>query len=325
MPRGTAVTQRWGAAWVWDLLKSVDRLWREHLRDARSFYASLDVYESVDLLRGLIPAMREFAASIPLETATAWVRSFWPVGWRSDKPVNEARSLLIFRYGIAVAAVVLGAEAAWTLGAELMRPPRPSFPSALLAAATAEHDRDGTAAAEAGAAARFAGLRGDLWADDAVLLAAGRLNEASGIRTPTTLRDLAAARDAAVRAVQLAPHDSRIWLLIAAIDAARYGRDRRVAAPLKMSYYTGLYDPALMPLRLRIATRSDAIVDDGLQLLVSADLRAIIKTRPDMKAAITAAYRSATTQGRIFLVDAVYDLDPQLIASIQRVSTARSR
>jgi hypothetical protein len=322
---GTAVMQRWGAAGVWDLLTSVARQWREHLRDARSFYASLDIHESVDLLRGLVPAMREFAASIPLEPATARFRSFWPGRWRSNKPVNEARSLLVFRYGILIAAVVLGGEAAWTLAAELMRPPRPTFPAALLAAATAEHDRDAAAAAEAGAAARFAGLRGDLWADDAVLLAAGRLNEGSGIRSAATLRDLGAARDAAVRAVQLAPHDSRIWLLIAAIDAARYGRDRRVAAPLKMSYYTGLFDPALMPLRLRIATRSDAIMDDGLQLLVSADLRAIIKTRPDLKPAITAAYRSATAQGRIFLVDAVYDLDPQLIASIQRVSAARSR
>jgi hypothetical protein len=309
---------------VWHVLKFESRNWREHLRDWVHFYTSWEAGESLDLLRGFIPAFHDFAKSISFEPGMAWLR--WPVfrGRQGDGHASEMRSLVAFRCGILVASVVLGTEAAWTLAAELMRPPRPAFPAALLTATTAGNDRDG-AAAEAAAAARFAGLRGDLWADDAVFLAAGRLSETNGIRSAAALRELTAARDAAARAVQLAPHDSRIWLLIAAIDAARYGRDRRVAAPLKMSYYTGLYDPALMPLRLRIATRSDAIGDDGMQLLVYADLRAIIKTRPDLKPAIAAAYRSATAQGRVFLVDAVYDLDPQLIASIQRVSSARAR
>jgi len=309
---------------VWEVLKFESKHWREHLRECLQFYTSWEPGESLDLFRGLIPALHDFAKSISLEPGVAWLRSSVLRGGQGDAHASEMRSLVAFRCGILVASVVLGGEAAWTLAAELMRPPRPAFPAALLTATTAANDRD-EAAAEASAAARFAGLRGDLWADDAVLLAAGRLNETVGIRTAAAVRELAAARDAAARAVQLAPHDSRIWLLIAAIDAARYGRDRRVAAPLKMSYYTGLYDPALMPLRLQIATRSDAIGDDGLQLLVSADLRAIIKTRPDLKPAIAAAYRSATAQGRIFLVDAVYDLDPQLIASIQRVSSARAR
>ncbi len=309
---------------MWHYLRFEVGDWRAYLREARQFYSSWDMHETADLVRGLVPAFQDFAASMSRERILKWLRSFFPVKEERDGHVNEIRSFQIFRYGIVAASVILGVEAAWTLAAELMRPPRPAFPAAPLTASAGDHEHN-EAAAEAGAAARFAGLRGDLWADDAMLLAAGRLTENNGARPRATPGELKTARAAAARAAQLAPHDSRIWLLIAAVDAAQYGRDRRVTAPLKMSYYTGLYDPALMPLRLRIATRSDAIVDDGLQLLVSADLRAIVRTRPDLRPAIAVAYRGATAQGRIFLEDAVYDLDPQLAASIQRVSSARAR
>jgi hypothetical protein len=53
-----------------------------------------------------------------------------------------------------------------------------------------------------------------------------------------------------------------IWLLITAIDARLDWLDRRVGAPLKMSYYTAPNDAALMGLRLLIARWARSSCED---------------------------------------------------------------
>ena len=144
------------------------------------------------------------------------------------------------RFGILVFALLLGIHAAWTLTPELVRPPQPDFPVAGARAAVARNDLN-----RAVFAATLAVVRGDLWADGAILLAGGLQDDIDAGKTGQAPTALADARAMAERAVRLSPHDSRIWLLIAAIDARLDWLDRRVGAPLKMSYYTAPNDAAL--------------------------------------------------------------------------------
>jgi hypothetical protein len=142
------------------------------------------------------------------------------------------------------------------------------------------------------------------------------LDEMAGGKARAAPAALGAAREVAERAAKLAPHDSRMWLLIAAIDARIDRIEHRPEAPLKMSYYTGPNDVALMALRLRIATRSDAIADPDLQVLVSGEIRAILKNK-DLKPAIIMAYQDALAPGRRFIEEVLANLDPELLTVVR--------
>jgi hypothetical protein len=218
-------------------------------------------------------------------------------------------SLRFFRIATFLAACVLAAYASWILAAEVVRSPSPPFIGAI-PATTQEQDR----AAEA---AQRGVIRGDLWAEDAILLAAGLQNDVAGGGLTPASDTLEAARTAAERAARLAPHDSRMWLLVAAIDSRLDWLDRRIEGPLKMSYFTAPNDPALMTLRLIIATRSNVIQDPDLQLLVSAEIRAIIKSRPDLRPSIIVAHRDALAPGRRFIESTLEDFDAELLAQIR--------
>jgi hypothetical protein len=58
--------------------------------------------------------------------------------------------------------------------------------------------------------------------------------------------------------------------------------------------------------------RSDAISDPDLQVLVSGEIRSILKNRPDLKPAIVDAYRDSGAPGRRFIEDVLGNLDPEL-------------
>jgi hypothetical protein len=90
-----------------------------------------------------------------------------------------------------------------------------------------------------------------------------------------------------------------------------------------MSYYTAPNDVALMALRLLIATHSEAISDLDLQLLVSAEIRTIVRNRPELKPAIAAAYRNALEPGRQFIEATLRDLDPEFFATIRLSAISR--
>ena len=63
-----------------------------------------------------------------------------------------------------------------------------------------------------------------------------------------------------------------------------------------MSYYTGSNEIVLMPLRLLVATCSDAINDAELQTLVASDIRLIVTHEQNLKPAILAAYQNAVSK-----------------------------
>ena len=229
----------------------------------------------------------------------------------------QTRSRMGFRLATAAFAVLIAVAAAWILSAEALRPRLASFPAAATAAsATAgEHDR-------AEMAARIGLVRGDLWAEYAMTLVPQLPQEIiKGGTVAGRLAELAQA--AAERAAGLSPHDSRIWLLLAAVTSQLDRSGHESDGALRMSYYTGPNELALIPLRLSIATGSTVMADADLQLLVGQEIRTILTRKPELKPWILLAYRNASPDGRSFIESATGALDPALLAELRAATPAK--
>ena len=215
-----------------------------------------------------------------------------------------------FRTVLFGLAGLLGLLAIWILAAEIYRTAvsyRPSRPATASA----------TSRFRPTLAPWFGMFRGDLWADDAVALAAELAREkarGSGSSVPEATIKL---RSAAERAVALAPHDARLWLLLAAIDAQIDPLDTKVAAALKMSYYSGPNETALMPVRLLLAARTETVADPELQSLFARELRVIVSQAPDLKSAVVESYRDALPENRRLIDTTVGDVDQNFLAAIK--------
>jgi hypothetical protein len=209
-------------------------------------------------------------------------------------------------------AALLVVQAIWLLSVEIVRPQLPYFPADRASALMAQSKRT-----QAGLAAILGGARGELWVDDAVALAAGPISAISGGRSTDEPGILERAEAAALRGARLSPHDSRAWLLLASTAQQLKRPDRVIAADLKMSYYTGPSEAALMPLRSRIATRVDLGGDDELQVLVGQDLRTMVLRRPELKPDIVAAYAQASPAGKHLIETTIAPLDPALLSTIR--------
>jgi hypothetical protein len=144
-------------------------------------------------------------------------------------------------------------------------------------------------------------------------LAGPALAEQTQESAATLLRACEAARCAA----ELSPHDAKIWLLLAALDARADPKGRDVPGALKMSYYTGRNEASLRPLRLAVATQGRALTDAELQSLPEAELGTIIVREPGVRPAIVAAYRGASEDGKRFLQLKLGELDPNWLATIR--------
>jgi hypothetical protein len=201
---------------------------------------------------------------------------------------------------------LLGLLAAWILSAELMRP------SATDAVRSESGAPDWEPIArrqwKAKWAARLGLLRGDLWQDYAVVLAEPVLGAAEGGAKRLPPRDLANLRDAVHWTLALSPHEARAWLLSAAALAAQEGpADPRVMQSIKMSYYTGLNETAIIPERLLLAAQSAAVNDPELHSLIEREITTILAHKPELKPAISAAYRVASTEFKALVDGATRD------------------
>ncbi len=212
------------------------------------------------------------------------------------------RAILIF-------AGILGLQAISILAAETFRPPlRTVAADPAAAAAAATYRKTATSAALLGL------VRGDLWAEYVLTYAELLWSESTEVNTTNAI-DL--AHDAAERALRLAPHDARVWLILAGLYSRfdwLYGKS---ADSLRMSYYTGANEIGLLPLRVLLAARSDAFADSELQTFVQRDMRIIVTRKPELKSAIRAAYRDALPAGRQFIERMLSELDPGLLASLR--------
>jgi hypothetical protein len=219
----------------------------------------------------------------------------------------SASPLAMLRTSAMVLAVAVGAYALWFLATELRRPQLPFF---LAGGAEDKTLFDNQGAATS--AATLGVIRSGLWTDAAMALAA----RPAPADDPLAINATAPMLEATERAIALGPHDARAWLLLAAYHASLDGLNRTIVGPLKMSYYTGPNEAALFPMRLFIVTRTAAISDPEIQDLIASDVRTILLFRPDMRSAITTAYRKAAPESRDFLKNTIELLDPKFAAQL---------
>lgn len=203
------------------------------------------------------------------------------------------------RLAILTFAVLLALDAVWMVAPELSR---------------AASNIGASRGAGACAASRIVLVRGDLWT-------ACALADADPFRTDRSVEDAGMsgevavrARGAVERAVVLAPHDARAWLILADFEARFDWTSRKGAAALRMSYYTGPNETALIPMRLATFARLDVSADPELRQLVGHELTTVIKRKPNLSWAIGAAYRDALPAGKKFLETTVREIDPKFLA-----------
>jgi hypothetical protein len=212
-----------------------------------------------------------------------------------------------FRAMIFMWGFVLACQGIWILATEYYRSPDFKFPTDSKTANAAARNRN-----TAALAASLGVIRGDLWASYS-LTYLNLLWDSQSVEHQQNSGTLERARGAAIRALTLAPHDARVWLALSGVDPP----ERKWSA-LQMSYLTGANETDLIPLRLQLALRSNAIADKQLQQLVQHEIRTIVTRKPELKPAILAAYRDALPIGQQFLEETLQELDPVLYASLRK-------
>ena len=223
-----------------------------------------------------------------------------------------------FRRLLLLLAGILGVQAAWTVTAELVRSPRSGFPADVAAASAAAPRRSTTLWA-----ARFGLVRGDLWAEHALTYADLMWSHPRSDTDIDGPQMIARARAAAVRALLNAPHDARIWLLLASLESRFDWLNGKAAAALRMSHYTGPNERELIPLRLLVSVQSGALADAELRDLLQTEIRTIIRRRPELKPAIVSAYREGLPAGRRLIEKTLAELDPTLLSLVRPAEGSR--
>ena len=213
-----------------------------------------------------------------------------------------------FRLATLTLALLLGLQCIWLLLAELSRPNLNGLPAdAQVAAAALKQRSDATWAAWIG------GIRGDLWAKTAFTYA--NLLWIGPGSDPDPTKSLEQAHAALDHALEDAPAQAGAWLLLAGL-ASRYGWPKLNATEaLKMSYYTGPSDEALMPLRLRVAAASELTSDTEMQDFVRRDVRLLFARHREP--AVAEAYQGATPAGKRLIEGAVGEVDPARLQSLR--------
>jgi len=215
-----------------------------------------------------------------------------------------------FRAALAAFAVVLGSLAIWVLAPEFLRPSTVGFTTDPQLAERGYRNR-----AAAVAAGRVGLIRGDLWSEAAFSygnLLWSRDKNAPGAERPP----LKETRAVTERAIGYAPHDSRLWLLLAA-SHFQSERSNGVSAALKMSYYTGPNTIEIMPERLGLALQSHALEDDEFRALVRHDIRVAVMRKAEFMPALIVAYANAPPAGKQFVEKSLSELDPSALAVIR--------
>jgi hypothetical protein len=205
-----------------------------------------------------------------------------------------------FRLLALLVIVAVGGFSISNLASAVLRPDPAPLPS-----------RDGRAiaphlVASAKLASDIAPFRTDLKAGYAIALADQALNPEHGGQAPDNER----AQNAVKSALRLGPHDSRMWLVLAQLQAWKDLGDPLVAESLKMSYLTGPGRAELIPTRLDIVTVGNSLNDVDLSELARGDVRAVLTRYPDQRQALINDYVRASVVGKAFLEASTRMLDP---------------
>jgi hypothetical protein len=124
------------------------------------------------------------------------------------------------------------------------------------------------------------------------------------------------AKASATRALRLSPVNSSVWLLLADL-ASRYRWEApKPVETIKMAYYSGPHEDALIPLRLVMAARLDDATDPEFERLFSSDIETILTSRPELKPAVVSAYSQGTPQARHLIQDVAGQIDSAFARSL---------
>ena len=224
---------------------------------------------------------------------------------RSPRLTNEP-SIEPLRWAMFMLATVTGIIGLWLLTSELMHQRSDDVPRNFEEATRASEKRIAAAWA-----ARIGLMRGDLWTE-AALTYADRFWSAEDLKSTLNSFERYAAR----RAIMLAPHDARAWLLLASGEGRFDWLHGTSEAALRMSYYTGFNELELAPLRLLIAARS-VTLDQELKDMVRRELRMLLTLRPHLRYAVRTAYNAAAPDGRGLFEATLQEIDPSLLATMR--------
>jgi len=119
------------------------------------------------------------------------------------------------------------------------------------------------------------------------------------------------------QALTRAPHDSRLWLLLAANYFRFDWLNEKAAASLRMSYYTGSNLMTVVPQRLAMAIQSHALQDEDFQELVRHDILITVSNKSELMSALVAAYNNAPLSGRQFIEKTLAEFDPSVLALVR--------
>jgi hypothetical protein len=203
--------------------------------------------------------------------------------------------------------LLLTAQGAWILLPEIFRPAPMGFPNDQRRAVT-QQDRDSAARAAA-----LAEVRGDLWAESA-FSSADMLPSAPAFEIAVERDQTGRASQGLLKTLRYAPHRGDAWLMLASTCERLKLPVCNTGALLKMSYYTAPDQAGLLPLRLAQALRSkDISSDDELADMVRRDIQRVLTTSPNLRPALIAAYRSASSAGRRLIEQTVTPIDSRYL------------
>ncbi len=217
------------------------------------------------------------------------------------KPIWKFRLLALLVF------VFVGGLSISNLAAEFLRPAPLPLPSRTNAAPTSDQ------ISSANRASAIAPFRSDLKADYAVALAGQTLkSEYTGQAQVDET-----AQTAVKNALKIGPHDSRMWLVLALLQARSNLGDSLIAESLKMSYLTGPNRAELIPTRLDTVTLSHSLNDADLKELARGDVRAILTQFPDQRQALVNDYVRGSPIGKTFLEETARMFDPKFADSLR--------
>jgi hypothetical protein len=217
------------------------------------------------------------------------------------KPIWKFRLLalliLVFVGGLSISNLV----------AQFLRPATSPLPSRTSKGPTSDQ------VSSAGRAAAIAPFRSGLKADYALALAGQTLkSEYTGQAQSDEL-----AQNAVKNALKIGPHDSRMWLVLALLQARSDLGDSFIAETLKMSYLTGPNRAELIPTRLDTVTLGSALNDPDLKELARGDVRVILTQFPDQRQALLNDYVRGSSIGKAFLEESARMFDPKFADSLR--------
>jgi hypothetical protein len=212
---------------------------------------------------------------------------------------------VLFRIGMSLYGLTLAAASLWLLLAELPRSSVTALPMSSELAGKAAAQRD-----DALWAARASRVRGDLWAESTFTFAELQWSASASSRL------LDEAKASATRAISLSPANSSVWLLLTELALRYRWQAPKPVEAIKMAYYSGPHEDALIPLRLLISARLDDSTDIEFERLFRSDVESALMFRPNLKAAVLAAYSQGTPQAKHLIQDVASQIDSSFAQSL---------